>query len=124
MRLYLQQTDYGEFLANEPSPLQTTVIAEKATEKLVKEFNHIRAQATEPLATFLDYITFQYMIDNIALLITGTLHDRNISELLDKCHPLGQFEAIASTTSALNVEDLYRILIDTPLGLNFQHFFI
>lgn len=33
-------------------------VAEKATEKLVKEFNHIRCQATEPLATFLDYITY------------------------------------------------------------------
>lgn len=117
VRLYLQQTDYGgEFLANEPSPLQTTTIAEKATEKLVKEFNHIRAQAVEPLATFLDYITYQYMIDNVALLITGTLHERDISELLEKCHPLGQFESIATSSLASNVSELYSVLIDTPLA--------
>ena len=34
----------------------------------------MRTQATGPLATFLDYITYSYMIDNIILLITGTLH--------------------------------------------------
>lgn len=116
VRLYLQQTDYGEFLANEPSPLQTTTIAEKATDKLVKEFNHIRAQAAEPLATFMDYITYQYMIDNVALLITGTLHERDISELLEKCHPLGQFESIATSTMASSVSELYNVLIDTPLA--------
>ena len=32
------------------------------------------------------------MIDNIILLITGTLHQRPISELIPKCHPLGSFE--------------------------------
>lgn len=36
----------------------SAAVAEKATEKLVKEFNHIRCQATEPLSTFLDYITY------------------------------------------------------------------
>lgn len=127
VRLYLQQTDYGgDFMANEPSPLQTTTIAEKATEKLVKEFLHLRSQATEPLATFLDYITYQYMIDNVALLITGTLHERDISELLEKCHPLGQFESLATSSLASTAHDLYDVLIDTPLGienklLNFFH---
>lgn len=57
MKLYLQaSTDYGDFLANEPSPLHTTTIAEKCTYKLVKEFAHIRQQTSEPLGTFLDYI--------------------------------------------------------------------
>jgi V-type H+-transporting ATPase subunit d len=55
MRLTLATTDYGDFLANEPSPLHTTTISEKCTQKLVREFNHLRAQATEPLATFFGY---------------------------------------------------------------------
>ena len=33
-------TDYGQFLANEPSPLATSTIAEKCTQKLVDEFNY------------------------------------------------------------------------------------
>ena len=41
----------------EPSPLHTATIVEKCTQKLVDEFHHMRCQATEPLATFLDYIT-------------------------------------------------------------------
>lgn len=56
--MHLQTTDYGDMLSNEPSPLHTTVIAEKCTEKLVREFNHLRTQATQPLAQFLDYITY------------------------------------------------------------------
>jgi V-type H+-transporting ATPase subunit d len=83
----------------------------------VKDFQHIRAEAVQPLSTFLDYITYGYMIDNIILLITGTLHERDTSELLDKCHPLGMFESIATLTVANNVTDLYNsVLVDTPLA--------
>ena len=65
-----QSTDYGNFLANE-STLQVSVIDEKIREKFVVEFQHLRNHASGPLATFLDYITYGYMIDNIVLLITG-----------------------------------------------------
>jgi V-type H+-transporting ATPase subunit d len=57
MKLHLACTDYGNFLQNEPSPLATTTVAQKCTEKLVHEFNYLRCHATKPLATFLDYIT-------------------------------------------------------------------
>jgi len=117
MKMHLASTDYGDFLANEPSPLHTTTIAEKCTLKMVKEFNHLRAQATEPLATFLDYITYQYMIDNVILLITATLHERDTTELLEKCHPLGMFDSMASLGVSTTVSGLYNdVLIDTPLG--------
>lgn len=56
IKLHLAQTDYGDFLANEPSPIHTTTIQEKCTQKLVSEFHHLRMQAVEPLATFMDYI--------------------------------------------------------------------
>jgi V-type H+-transporting ATPase subunit d len=121
MKLHLASTDYGDFLANEPSPLHTTTILEKCTEKLVQEFNHIRSQAVEPLATFLDYISYSYMIDNIVLLITGTLNERDLEDLLDKCHPLGMFESIASLHGATNVAELYNsVLVDTPLAPYFH----
>jgi len=121
MKMHLASTDYGDFLANEPSPIHTTTIAEKCTIKMVKEFAYIRAQATEPLATFLDYICYQYMIDNIVLLITGTLHERDTTELLEKCHPLGSFEAMATLSIAHSVSDLYNnVLVDTPLASYIQ----
>lgn len=71
LKLHLQSTDYGNFLANEASPLSVSVIDDKLRERIVSEFQHIRNHAVEPLSTFLDYILHSYMIDNIILLITG-----------------------------------------------------
>jgi V-type H+-transporting ATPase subunit d len=117
MKLHLQTTNYGDFLASEPSPLHTTTIAEKCTSRLVDEFEYLKTNATGSLSKFLDYITYGYMIDNIVLLITGSLHKRDISELLEKCHPLGLFETMESIVAGQNVSELYNeVLIDTPLG--------
>ncbi|CAK9295002.1 unnamed protein product [Gordionus sp. m RMFG-2023] len=117
MRVHLQTSDYGNFLANEPSPLAVSTIDEKLKEKLVLEFQYLRNQALEPLSTFLDYITYSYMIDNIILLITGTLHQRPISELISKCHPLGNFEQMEAIHIASTPAELYNaVLVDTPLA--------
>jgi V-type H+-transporting ATPase subunit d len=57
------------------------------------------------------------MIDNIVLLITGTLRQRAIGELLPRCHPLGSFEQLGATTIADTPAQLYEVvLVDTPLG--------
>jgi len=57
LKLHLQSTDYGNFLANEASPLAVATIDDKLKEKLVVEFQHMRNHALPPLSTFLDYIT-------------------------------------------------------------------
>ena len=36
-------------------------------------------QADEPLGTFMDYCTYGHMIDNVVLLVTGTLHERDVT---------------------------------------------
>lgn len=65
---------------------------------------------------FLGY-SYSYMIDNIILLITGTLHQRSIAELIPKCHPLGKFPEMASINIASTPAELYNaVLVDTPLG--------
>jgi vacuolar-type H+-ATPase subunit C/Vma6 len=56
-KLQLTSTDYGNFLSNETPPISTSTIAEKATERLVDEFNYVRSNAGGDLAKFLDYIT-------------------------------------------------------------------
>ncbi len=56
-RTQLSATDYGNFLANEPLPISTSTITEKATQLLVDQFNYLRTNAVEPLSKFLDYIT-------------------------------------------------------------------
>jgi len=117
----LSATDYGNFLANEPSPLSTATIADKATQILVDQFNFLRSNAVEPLSKFLDYITYAYMIDNVVLLITGTLHERDTHELLERCHPLGIFDTMPALCVATNVEELYQsVLVETPLAPYFR----
>ena len=57
------------------------------------------------------------MIDNVILLITGTLHERDTHELLERCHPLGVFDTMPALCVATNVEELYQsVLVETPLG--------
>jgi hypothetical protein len=58
IKMHLGGSDYAPYLANEPSPLHTTAIVEKCTQKLVDDYNHMLTQATEPLSTFLEYITY------------------------------------------------------------------
>ena len=91
------------------------------TDKLVSEFRYLIAQATGSSAKFLEYMTYGYMIDNIALLITGTLHERDTRELLERCHPLGWFETLPVLCVATNIEELYNsVLIETPLAAYFK----
>lgn len=178
----------------------------------------MRCQADEKLAKFLDFCTYGHMIDNVVLIVTGTLHERDVQvrgrpgthaaravdqeaeqgsaaaqaragpggagarvsatwqrraaaegaargccgaaapapqlqpqrqphrfaaprsaaqrgararkqptprppfqELLDKCHPLGMFDSIATLAVAQNMRELYRlVLVDTPLAPYFS----
>lgn len=117
LRLQLSATDYGNLLQNEPSPLSTSSIAEKCTEKLVDEFKYLQQMSSGALRKFLDYVTYGYMIDNVILLITGTLHERDTQELLERCHPLGLFDTMPALCVATNVVELYNmVLVETPLG--------
>lgn len=118
LKMNLQTNEsYAGFLANEASPISTMTISEKCTEKLVEEFNYIRCNASDSLCRFLDYITYGYMIDNVILLLTGTLHERDTRELLEKCHPLGKFQSLATLAITTNAKDAYKlVLVDTPLA--------
>jgi V-type H+-transporting ATPase subunit d len=59
------------------------------------------------------------MIDNVILLITGTLHERDTHELLQRCHPLGVFDTMPALCVATNVEELYQsVLVETALGMH------
>jgi len=128
VRLNLSETDYGDALAD-MSTLIPTGLQKAAVEKLVTEFQYLRTQAIEPLATFLDFITYEYMIENVMLLLKGTLSGRDINELIAQCHPLGMFKE--STMRSIptfestprGYQDLYQtVLVDTPVGPYFSLF--
>lgn len=61
--------------------------------------------------------SYSYMIDNVVMLITGALKQRDVAELLPRCHPLGAFDQMAAVGIARTPTELYStILVDTPLG--------
>ncbi|KAJ2454660.1 H(+)-transporting V0 sector ATPase subunit d [Coemansia sp. RSA 2336] len=121
LKLQLATTDYGTFLQNEPSPMSTSTLSARCTDSLVAEFQYLQQNAAEPISKFLDYITYGYMIDNVILLITGTLHERDTHDLLEKCHPLGFFDSMPALCVATTVQDLYNtVMVDSPLAGYFR----
>ncbi|CCD27172.1 H(+)-transporting V0 sector ATPase subunit d NDAI_0J02800 [Naumovozyma dairenensis CBS 421] len=125
LKLQLSSTDYGNFLSSvSTEALTTSIIQETASEKLYEEFNFIRNQSSGNTKLFLDYITYGYMIDNVALMITGTIHERDKAEILQRCHPLGWFDTLPTLTVATDLESLYEtVLVDTPLAPYFRDCF-
>lgn len=139
LRLTLQETDYGNFLQSEPS-LDPKLIAQKATEKWVKEFRYFRATAVGPMATFMDFISAEYLIDNVLDVIKAAVSSSqnsasasggrvDVESLFENCHPLGMLEE-GVMKSIIAYEDLgedffslYRtVLVDTPVGKYFTQF--
>ena len=66
------------------------------------------------------------MIDNIVLIISGTINNKSPKELLARVDPLGWFEELRTIPSmdfSQGYDDLYRtILIDTPIAPYFKEF--
>merc|ERR1712039_826691 len=128
MRSALEETDYGTFLQDEPSPILVSTIAKKCYEKLADEFRYIKAQSAEPLTTFMEFIQREKMIDNICMIIQGSLNNKAPVELQDKIHPLGEFEGMKVIMSETfdvqgGFDEVYRIfLVDTPIGPYFTKF--
>ena len=60
------------------------------------------------------------MIDNVCLLINGTLNRRQLSELVPKCHPLGRFEQMEAVTIA---QDRFKNLISLSSALLWRNYF-
>lgn len=128
VRLNLTETDYAECIADF-NTITPATLQKAAIEKLVVEFQYLRTQAVEPLSQFLDFITYEYMIENVMLLLKGALSGRDINELIAQCHPLGMFKESTMRSiptfenSAKGYEDLYQtVLVDTPVGPYFAMF--
>lgn len=130
IRLSLQETDYGNFLADQLS-LSPKVIREAAQTKMADEFKYMRSQASGELALFMDFVCYEYMIDNIILILQHTLNnpDGDVADVLDRCHPLGDIgesnlRSIASfEPTKRGLEQLFvTVLISTPVGHYFSQF--
>ena len=69
------------------------------------------------------------MIENVMLLLKGTMNGRDVNELMNQLHPLGKFDEsilrsiCAFEPSAKGYSELYEtVLVDTPVGRYFSRF--
>jgi len=129
LRSALEETDYGSFLQDEPSPIMVSTITKKCYEKLADEFKYLKAQSVEPATTILDFTAREKMIDNVVSVIQGVLNDKKPADIREKLHPLGFFDGLYEMTadkfesSAKGFEDVYRIFLqDSPIGGYFEEF--
>merc|ERR1711862_869777 len=122
------ETDYGNFLQDEPSPLLVSTISKKCFQKLADEFNYLKAQTAEPLTTFMELVAREKMIDNVVMIIQGALNNKAPHELQEKIHPLGVFDGLKVIMSETfdvqgGFDDVYNIfLIDSPIGPYFEEY--
>nr|KAJ0214614.1 hypothetical protein LSAT_V11C400179880 [Lactuca sativa] len=67
-----------------------------------------------------------HTIDNDVLIVTETLHKRDVHEILEKFHPLGMFDSHFLDFFLIfsqNMHDLYKpIHVDTPLAAYFSEY--
>jgi len=126
-KLTLGDTDYLNTLVTQ-TQLSPEIIADKCWEKFVSEFQYIRDQAVGPLATFLDFITNEYLISNISFLVSSLIRGADPNTLLAKCNPMGIFPRLKSILTFENTGDglveLYKtVLVDTPVAPYYEKYF-
>lgn len=121
MHLSSADYDYGTHLEALQGETMDVKSLEKALKSaLVDEFHFIRAQANYPLSKFLDFVTYGYMIDNLCLLIKGTLKGDPSEKLIESCNPLGTFAEMIVVCSTNQPKEMYEaILVETPLAKYF-----
>jgi len=128
VRSALEETDYGNFLQDEPAPLLVSTIQRKCYDKLSDEFKYLNAQCVDPCSTIMDFIAREKMIDNVCMIIQGALNNKAPKELEEKIHPLGEFEGMRTIMSESfdvqgGFDDVYRIfLVETPIGPYFEEY--
>jgi V-type H+-transporting ATPase subunit d len=127
LRSALEETDYGTFLQDEPKVYVST-IATKCYERLADEFMFVKAQSTEPLTTFLDFMSREKMIDNVCMIIQCALNNKAPIEMQEKMHPMGYFESLKDVMKETfdvqgGFDEVYNIfLVDTPIGPYFKEY--
>jgi V-type H+-transporting ATPase subunit d len=124
VKLVLSDTDYAQAVGSLSRLTRDTILA-KVREKYVAEFFFLRSQASGPLATFLDFLTYEHLIDSFSFLVSGLINGSSAASLLAKCHPLGDSPFLKSilmfdahdTSSDPMVRALRCAILVAPRGL-------
>jgi len=132
VKLCLGDTDYKSSLTGiQAGQLTQDSIWAACQDKNIKEFEWIHRQAVGSLTTFMEFITYEYLIKSIQFIITSIIRGSKPEILLAKCHPLGkspQLKQILTFENDLGEDDgllsLYRtVLVDTPVAKYFALYF-
>jgi len=59
-KLVLEDTDYGQYIVNEPNPIEIVVLKKRCKEKLMNEIQHLIGQTVQPLNGFLQMMLHGY----------------------------------------------------------------
>ncbi|KAH1039670.1 hypothetical protein J1N35_041413 [Gossypium stocksii] len=100
IEMHLSATDYGPYLQNEPSALHTTIIMEKCTLKFVDEYKHMLCHTTEPLSTFLEYITLVLVDTPLAPYFFECITSKDLDDM--------NIEIMRNTLYKAYIEDFYK----------------
>lgn len=126
LRSGLEDTDYGNFLQDEPEPLTVATLEARMRERLFAQFRNLQAQAGSELRQFLQFIVAEKMIDNVVSLIQGVVNRKPMEELLANADPMGwtpEMRALLTYDASAGYDELYRsVLIDTPVGRYFANY--
>lgn len=102
--------------------ISPSLITKRLCDKFAEQFRYLHTNSTGQMKRFIEFITYSYQIDNVVLLISGTLHGYEKEELLERCHPLGMFEALPAITVASTSNEIYHtVLAESALGPYFKH---
>lgn len=130
IKLILSETDYKGVLATIQNKLNSELLYERCRGKGVAEFHFVRTQAVGPLITFMDFITYEYLIQSIQFVIGGLVKGSKAEDLLTKCHPLGRSPHLKNMLLFENFDtddglvELYRtVIVDTPVAPYFEKYF-
>lgn len=124
----IEETDYGTDIfaqASEASDFEVTALRKAMRERLMSEFDFLKAQAVYPLNHFLSMMLHGYQIDNVVFIIEGLKSGRNLEELLKTADPLGRFPELKNIQpiEGDDYASLYQnVLIDLPIGQYFRKF--
>jgi len=88
----LDETDYGQYLHNpEGGNLDVNWLKKRLYSKLKDEIIYLKAQASQPLSTFLDKMMHCYQIENVVSIIMGARHGQDPAITKSSLNPLGEF---------------------------------
>ncbi len=141
VKLALTDTDYGQFIttiqknAGEKEEAFANKMYDACYKKFLGEFEYLRMHATGLLQSFLDFITFEPMIDNFCKLIKGiqTTNDpERLYKSLKNVNPIGNYPHLNSLlafdkkkdVSDLTTDLFDTLLVDTPVSKYFWQYFL